>query len=127
VNAVHLVGHLATDVTVKQYGASPSGEPYVKATFLLAVTPPVKDGEPDWIRVETWGKQAQNLAKYNRKGSRVGITGFLRSRFYNPEGTTRGGQLRCAVVAHQIAYLTPAPPTGDGATASPASRRRAPS
>jgi single-strand DNA-binding protein len=126
-NTVHLVGKLATDVTVNEYGAGPTGEPRVKGTFLLAVPRPVKDAEPDWVRVETWGKQAQNLARFNKKGSRVAVTGHLRSRFYNPDGSSKGGQLRSAVVAHEIVYLTPpsSAATGDetGATAGP--RRRA--
>ena len=98
-NTVHLVGKIASDIKLQEFGEK------VKASFLLAVTRPVRDSEPDFVRCETWGKQAQNLVKFNQKGSRIAVTGHLRSRFYNPTGGNRGGQLMAAVVAEEIVYL----------------------
>ena len=103
-NTVHMVGKIASEIRIAEYGAG--ADVKVKASFLLAVPRPVKDGEPDWVRVETWGKQAANLVRFNPKGSRIGVVGRLQSRFYNPDGTDRGGQLRSAVVANEIVYLT---------------------
>ena len=98
-NTVHLVGKIASDIKLQEFGEK------VKASFLLAVTRPVRDSEPDFVRCETWGKQAQNLVKFNQKGSRIAVTGHLRSRFYNADGGNRGGQLMAAVVAEEIVYL----------------------
>lgn len=103
-NTVHIIGKIASEIQVKDF-PGPDG-PRIKASFLLAVPRPVKDGEPDWVRVESWGKQATNLIRFNGKGSRIAVTGHLRSRFYNPDGSNRGGQLRSAVVANEIVYLT---------------------
>ena len=82
-----------------------SGGPRTKASFLLAVPGPRKDADADFIRVETWGKQAENLVKYNGKGSRVAVTGYIRSRFFNRDGGKTGGELRSAVVAQRVEYL----------------------
>jgi single-strand DNA-binding protein len=104
-NTVALVGKIASDIQLREYGSG--ADVKRKATFLLAVPRPVKDGTPDFIRVETWGKQAENLVRFNRKGSRIAVSGRLRSQFYNPDGGTKGGELRSSVVADEIVYLTP--------------------
>ena len=109
-NTVHLVGKIASEIVTQEFGTGEKRK--VKASFLLAVRRPGKATEPDWVRIETWGKQAENLTRFNGKGSRVGITGRIRGQFYNPTGGDRGGQLRLAVVADEIMYLT-APKTGD--------------
>lgn len=106
-NTVHLVGNIATDIRLQEFDALTStGQRKAKASFLLAVNRPVKDADPDWVRVETWNGQARNLVQYNRKGSRIGVTGHLRGEFYNPEGGERGGELRTVVAAEEIVYLS---------------------
>jgi single-strand DNA-binding protein len=109
-NTVHLVGKIASDIKLQEFTEK------VKASFLLAVPRPVRDSEPDFVRCETWGKQAQNLVKFNQKGSRIAVTGHLRSRFYNPDGGNRGGQLMAAVVAEEIVYLHARRPGSAGTT-----------
>jgi single-strand DNA-binding protein len=120
-NTVHLVGKIATDIRFQEFPTSGSGEGRAKASFLMAVRRAVRrsesKSEPDWIRVETWGTQARNLIKFNQKGSRIGVTGRIRGQFYNPDGGDRGGQLRSAVVAEEIVYLTAPAPSDDTATA----------
>ena len=108
-NQIHLVGVIATEIKVNEYPAKEAGELKVKASFLLGVRRPSSNGERkgDLIRVETWGRQARNLVQFNGFKSRIGITGRLRSEFYNPDGVSKGGQLRSCVVADQIEYLTP--------------------
>ena len=115
-NTVQLVGKIATDIQLQQFGQAGTDTAKTKATFLLAVGRPVRNAEPDWVRVETWGKQAQNLVRFNGKGSRIAVSGRLRGQFYNPDGGDRGGQLRLIVVAEQIQFL--GAPKPDGAAAS---------
>ena len=110
-NTVSLVGKIATEIRTRQLTTAKGA--MLKASFLLAVPQPAKDKEPDWVRVETWGKQAENLARFNSKGSRIGVVGRLRSRFYNPDGGTSGGELRSAVVADEIMYLQGRPPAAE--------------
>ena len=106
-NTVHLVGKIATDIRLRELPSSTRPEPMVKASFLLAVPPPVRGGEPDWVPVETWNAQARNLVRFNHKGSRIAVSGRLRSRFFDKDGKERGGTLRPCVVADGIDYLTP--------------------
>ena len=115
-NTVQLVGKIATDIQLQQFGQAGRDTAKTKATFLLAVGRPVRNAEPDWVRVETWGKQAQNLVRFNGKGSRIAVSGRLRGQFYNPDGGDRGGQLRLIVVAEQIQFL--GAPKTDGTAAT---------
>lgn len=48
-----------------------------------------KQREADFIPVVVWGKQAESLCEYMRKGSQIGVTGNLRSRNYESNGTTK--------------------------------------
>ena len=118
-NRVQLVGKIATDIRLQEFGEGGSGTGKTKATFLLAVGRPVRNAEPDWVRVETWGKQAYNLARFNGKGSRIAVSGRLRGQFYNPDGGDRGGQLRTVVVAEEIQFLGAPKVEGSGAAAAP--------
>ena len=72
--------------------------------------------------------QARNLVRFNDKGSKVAVSGRIRSDFYNPDGVPNGGQLRSAVVADRIEYLTQrtatATPVADEPTAKVAGGRR---
>jgi single-strand DNA-binding protein len=121
VNHVQLIGIVASPVKVHEYANSAKG-PQTKASFLFAVRRRDRTQEPDWIRVETWGSQAQNLVRFNGKGSRVAVTGRLRGTFYNPEGKDRGGQLRLSVVAESIQYLSP--PRTEGIPEQPVRTRK---
>lgn len=117
-NTVQLVGKIATDIRLDQFGQTGTDTAKTKASFLLAVGRPVRNADPDWIRVETWGKQAQNLVRFNGKGSRIAVSGRLRGQFYNPDGGDRGGQLRTIVVAEEIQFL--GAPKLDGTTSAAA-------
>ena len=113
-NTVQLVGRIASEIRLQEFAAAAGGVKH-KASFLLAVTPPLKGAEPDWVQIETWGKTAQNLVRFNGKGSRISLKGRVRGRFWNPDGGTRGGKLRQVVVADQIEFL--GAPKAQGATA----------
>ena len=113
-NTVQLVGRIATEIRLQEFTKGSGGTLY-KASFLLAVSPPVKGAQPDFVQVETWGVTAQNLCRFNSKGSRISVKGRLRGQFWNPDGGTRGGKLRQVVVAQQIEFLGAS--KGHGATA----------
>jgi single-strand DNA-binding protein len=85
------------------------------------------DGEepaPDFVPVEAWGPLARALAQFNQKGSKIGVTGRIRSEFWAPEGEK--GSLRTAVVAERIDFLTPKPKSAaeepEAAVEAPAAR-----
>jgi single-strand DNA-binding protein len=103
-NRVLLIGRIASTIKVEEVSTRLGLRP--RASLLLAVRRPVRDAtEPDWIRMETWGIQADNLVKHCSKGTLVGIDGHIRGQFLNPDGQVRGGRLRLLVVGEAITYL----------------------
>lgn len=72
-NIVHLVGRAGRDPEVKYFE---SGS--VKCTLTLAVNRISKNDEPDWFNLEIWGKTAEVVANYVRKGSLIGVKGSLK-------------------------------------------------
>lgn len=111
-NTAFFIGNVATKITVEEF-TRPDGEVLVKSRCLVAVSRLGKrsaDGDepaPDWVPVEAWGALARALAQFNQKGSKIGVTGRIRSEFWTPEGEK--GSLRTAVVAERIDFLTPRP------------------
>ena len=57
------------------------------ANFTLAVSRG-KEGV-DFIRFVAWGKAAENLEKYTKKGDQLGIEGNLRISSYETEGVKK--------------------------------------
>ena len=99
-NAVLLIGNLATDVTVKEIADGKR-----VADFLLAVDRRMKDGGADFVRVVVWDRQAELCGQYLAKGRRVGIEGYLRTRAWEEDGKRRRD---FDVVARSVDFLTPA-------------------
>jgi single-strand DNA-binding protein len=111
-NTAFFIGNVATKITMEEF-TRPDGEVLAKSRCLVAVSRLGKrnaDGEepsPDFVPVEAWGALARALAQFNQKGSKIGVTGRIRSEFWAPEGEK--GSLRTAVVAERIDFLTPRP------------------
>ena len=86
-NSVCLVGRLTRDPEVR-YGSQTQ---MAIARFSIAVDRPFADrnGErqTDFIRIVCFGKSAEFVEKYFKKGMRVGVTGSLRTDSYtNKDG-----------------------------------------
>lgn len=59
--------------------------------------------EADFIACQVWGKQAENLCKYQGKGSQINVLGSLRvDKYQNEQGENR---YRTYVLASYIEYL----------------------
>ncbi|OTO02262.1 single-stranded DNA-binding protein [Enterococcus sp. 5B3_DIV0040] len=85
-NSVTLVGRLTKDADLRY-----TVKGTAVATFTLAVnrnfTNAQGQREADFIQCVIWGKAAESLAKYTRKGSLIGITGRVQTRSYeNKQG-----------------------------------------
>ena len=100
-NQVVLTGRLTRDVEVRY-----TQNDKAVANFTLATNRPVvRDGEEtaDFINCIVWGKQAENLAKYQGKGSLIGVFGKLQVRdFEDSKGNKR---YITEVVVDNIEYL----------------------
>ena len=77
-NRVSLIGHLGMDPEVKKFGKDRK-----VARFTMATNESYKnsDGEKvskaTWHRIHTWGKLAEILEKYAKKGMEVAVEGKL--------------------------------------------------
>lgn len=85
-NNVSLVGRLTRDPELKY---TPNGKAVANGT--VAVNRPFKNAsgeqEADFIMFQVWGKPAENLANYMKKGNQIGLTGRINTRNYeNSEG-----------------------------------------
>ena len=101
INNCTLVGRLTKDPELKK---TQSGISVVK--FTLAVNRSFRDesGETqaDFISCIAWRAQADNLAKYMKQGSLIGIEGRIQTGSYETE---QGMRYTTDVVANNITFL----------------------
>jgi single-strand DNA-binding protein len=107
VNAVTLIGNLATEVDVRDVG-----EERKVGTFLLAVDRPGQADQADFIRIATWNRQAEVCGQFLTKGRRVAVLGRLRTHSWEDEDGNRRSAVE--VVASSVEFLSP--PDRSGAT-----------
>ena len=79
-NSISLIGRLGRDPEVRYFE-----DGRVVANFTLAVNG-FKE-EVDWFKIEAWGKTAQVVADYCRKGREVGILGRMASQKWTDRAT----------------------------------------
>jgi single-strand DNA-binding protein len=81
-NNVTLVGRITKDPELRTVSTGNT-----TCNFSVAVTRafPNANGEreADFINCVIWGKQAENLCKYCKKGSLIGVTGRIQTRNYD--------------------------------------------
>lgn len=108
-NVVNLIGNLASDVELREFG-----EDKRLATFRLAVDRG-KNDEADFFRIAVWDRQAQLCADYLAKGRKIAVEGRLKYRSWEDEGQKKS---MVEVVAHRVEFLSP-PPAHSGAEVVP--------
>lgn len=104
VNKVILVGNLGKDPELRY---TQSGVAY--CTFSIATTENWNDAQgnrqekTEWHRITTWKKQAENCAKYLKKGSSAYVEGRLQTRSWDDQN----GQKRYStdIVADNVKFL----------------------
>jgi len=104
VNRVVLVGRLTRDPELRKTNSDTS-----VASFTIAVDNRIKsaDGKKttSFIPVTVWNEQAENVCKYVRKGSLVGVDGRLSQRSYDRKDGTKANVLE--VIADSVQFLEP--------------------
>ena len=83
-NVFILTGRLTRDPELK-FGQS--GKAYSR--FTLAVDRPMQKGEADFINCVAFGKTAELIGEYLRKGRKAGVTGRLQMGKYEVNGEKR--------------------------------------
>ena len=107
-NKVFLVGRTTKDVEKKELQSGQS-----VASFSLAVDRAYanKEGtrEADFIPITAWGKLAENLEQYTKKGTLISVVGRLQRRSYKDKNGKDVYVME--VIAEEISFL--AKPQGD--------------
>ena len=87
-NTVILMGRFVDDPDFSTY-KNKDGEKGGRVTFTLAVQRPGKDAGADFIRCTAFGKRAEFIRDYFRRGQRALVTGEWRTgRYENKDGET---------------------------------------
>lgn len=96
-NSINLVGRITKDLELR---VTPNNKSVCE--FSLAVNR-IGSEDADFINCQVWNKQAENLSKYQGKGSLIGVVGSLRvEKYENKNGETR---YKTYVLANNIEYL----------------------
>ena len=94
-NNVVLIGNISTDLELKQ---TMNGKSVCQ--FNLAIN---GYGEKtDFVPVQVWNKQAENLVKFQQKGSKIGVVGRISVDNYEQEGQKK---TFTKVIAHEVEFL----------------------
>ena len=95
-NKIMLVGRLATDIQMKNSGETKYGR------FYLAVSRRGKKDEADFIQCAVFGKTAETMFEWCRKGHRIGIEGHLQISQYEKNGEKRSSY---SVIVESMEFL----------------------
>ncbi len=101
INKVILTGRIANDLELKY---TSSNIPFVRITLAVNRAYQNQNGEreADFIYCTAWRNQAENLCKFMRKGSLIGLEGRIQVNQYQQDGQNR---YSTDVVADQITFL----------------------
>ncbi len=96
-NAIQLTGRLTKDPELRSTANGQS-----VASFRIAASG-FREGDTLFLDVSAWGKQAEPVSRYTKKGSRVAVSGRLKQR----EWTAQDGSKRTAyeVAANDVVFL----------------------
>ena len=83
-NTVSLCGRLVRDPETKMTSSD-----LMIASFTLAVDRKGKDKGADFIPCKAFGKTAETIAQYVKKGSMIGITGRIQTGSYDAKDGTK--------------------------------------
>lgn len=105
VNKVFLIGNLGND---PEYKFSPNGVGILK--FSIATSEKVKKGEDwedktDWHNIVAFGKTAEFVQEYLKKGMSVWVEGKLANNVWEDENGVK--KYSYNIIAHKITILTP--------------------
>lgn len=120
-NKVILIGNLTRD---PDYGETQSGISF--CNFSIAVNRPYNDSngerQTDFFNIKTWRGQADNCAKYLRKGSKVGVVGSLQTRTYEDNDGNKRNVTE--IIANEVEFLSSANKSDDSNETTRAQRSR---
>src|SRR5271167_1251187 len=121
-NKVILVGNLTRDPELRY---TPKGTAVAKVGLAVNRVWTNEAGEKKedvtFVDVEVWGRTAENVGQYMRKGRPILIEGRLKLDQWDDKQTGQK-KSRLGVVAETVQFLGGAPGAGEGGGAAPAPR-----
>ena len=110
-NKVLLVGRLTRDPELR---TTPSGMAVTRFTIAVSQNYTNKNGErgADFINCSAWGRQADNISKYCRKGTLVSAEGRIRTSSYDAQDGTK--RYTTEVVCDTVNFLSSKNQSNDG-------------
>ena len=108
INTVTIVGRLTRDLNgsdQRDYAFTPNGQ--ARANISIAVNRSRKQGdqwvdEANFFNVTIWGKTAENLLPYLKKGKQICVEGYLKQDRWEKDGQK---QSRVSIVANNVQLL----------------------
>lgn len=102
-NKVLLVGRITRDPELR---TTPGGIAVTRFTIAVSQNYVNKNGErgADFINCSAWGRQADNISKYCRKGTLVSAEGRIRTSSYDAQDGTR--RYSTEVVCDTVNFLS---------------------
>lgn len=110
-NKVLLVGRLTRDPELR---TTPGGMAVTRFTIAVSQNFTNKNGErgADFINCSAWGRQADNISKYCRKGTLVSAEGRIRTSSYDAQDGTK--RYTTEVVCDTVNFLSPKSANAEG-------------
>ena len=112
-NKVILIGNLTHDPELRYI---PSGKAVTNFNIAVNRTYTLQDGtrkdDVCFVRIVTWGKQAETCSEYLNKGKPVLVEGRLQSRSWEAQDGTKRNTIE--VVAQRVQFLGTRPQTEEG-------------
>lgn len=110
INSVTVVGRLTRDLNgsdQREYAFTPNGN--ARANVSIAVNRSRKQGdqwvdEANFFNVTIWGKQAENLLPYLKKGKQIAVEGYLKQDRWQDK-TTGQSRSNVTIVATNVQLL----------------------
>lgn len=101
-NKVFLIGNLTKDPELTN---TTSGLSVCKFTLAVSRRYVANDGsrEADFLPIVVWRNQAENCAKYLRKGSKAAIIGSIQTRSYDAQDGTK--RYVTEIIADEVQFL----------------------
>lgn len=97
-NSINLIGNITKDIDLR---STTSGKSVVELNIAVNG---IRENEVVYIPVVVWEKQAENVAKYCSKGSKIGVSGKLIQNEYETQDGTKRRITK--VQANHIEFLT---------------------
>ena len=103
-NKAILVGNLTRDPETR-YTKDKNGNDLAIARFTIAVKLPHKKDESAFISCVAFGKTGEVIEKYTRKGSKVGVTGYIQTGSFEKDGVKH---YTTDVIVEEVEFLSKA-------------------